>query len=72
MMSFTVYVLYSASIDKYYIGHTENLNQRLFKHNNSGSSYTKRTNDWKVVYTEIFNSRAEAMKIEHLKKESAK
>ncbi|MBN3519274.1 GIY-YIG nuclease family protein, partial [Algoriphagus lutimaris] len=30
---FFVYILYSGSKDRYYIGQTENLEERLFQHN---------------------------------------
>ena len=59
-MSFYVYILYSKSFDQYYIGHTENLEDRIFRHNNSGSKATKKANDWYLKYTEEFLTRAEA------------
>ena len=59
-MTFTVYILYSKICDQYYVGHTENLNDRHYRHNNSGSKATKKTNDWEVVYTETFETKAEA------------
>ncbi|MDP1746949.1 MAG: GIY-YIG nuclease family protein [Bacteroidota bacterium] len=31
-MEFCVYIIYSPSIDKYYVGHTENLNKRMEEH----------------------------------------
>lgn len=63
-MPFYIYILYSASADKYYIGQTENLEDRLFRHTNSGSKSTKFTNDWKMVYKEAFSTRSEAVKRE--------
>lgn len=51
-MPFYVYILYSDSIDQYYIGHTGYLEKRLFRNVNSGSSATKKANDWKLVYKE--------------------
>ena len=73
-MQFFIYILYSHSIDQYYIGYTEDLNDRLFRHNNSGSKATKKTNDWKLIYTESFTSKTEAIKreIEIKKKKSRK
>ncbi|MBN8688850.1 MAG: GIY-YIG nuclease family protein [Chitinophagales bacterium] len=41
-MPYTVYIVYSANIDQYYIGQTENLPDRLFRHRNSGSLATKK------------------------------
>ncbi|MFT3701044.1 MAG: GIY-YIG nuclease family protein [Agriterribacter sp.] len=63
-MHCTVYILYSPFLDQYYIGHTHNLTDRIFRHNNSGSKATKKANDWKVVYTEIFETKSEAYKRE--------
>jgi len=59
-MSFTVYILYSSTLDQYYIGHTEDIKDRLFRHTNSGSKSTKKASDWKVAYTEVFQSKSEA------------
>jgi putative endonuclease len=61
---FYVYILYSSSADKYYVGQTENLEDRLFRHKNSGSVYTKFVKDWKLVYSESFSTRSEALKRE--------
>lgn len=58
---FKVYILYSASKDKYYVGQTEDLTKRLFEHNlrkNLGAS------DWVIAYSEAYNTRSEAMKRE--------
>ncbi len=73
-MLFHVYILYSKSIDQYYIGHTAEIHDRLFRHNNSGSKSTKKANDWKLFYKEEFLSRAEAIKreLEIKKKKSRK
>ena len=57
-MPFYVYILYSAHADKYYIGQTDSLERRLQEHNtrkNLGSNY------WVICYSEVFESRADAM-----------
>jgi putative endonuclease len=59
-----VYILYSESLDKYYIGHTSNLEERLKKHNNRHKGFTGKNGYWKVVYTEHYGSKSEAMKRE--------
>ena len=43
-MSFIVYILYSSAPDQYYIGHTENIGDRILRHNNSGSKSAKKAN----------------------------
>jgi putative endonuclease len=59
-----VYVIRSAESKKLYIGHTDNLEQRLFRHRHGHSRATRYANDWQLVYHESFASRAEAMKRE--------
>ena len=63
-MQFYVYILYSQKLDQYYTGHTEDLENRIFRHNNSGSKATKKANNWKLVYQQGYISRSEAMKAE--------
>ena len=58
---FYVYIIYSSSKDKYYIGQTSNLEQRLETHRvrkNLGA------NDWILKYSETFETRSEALKRE--------
>ena len=57
-MDFCVYIIYAPSIDKYYVGHTENLNRRIEEHclnKNFGA------NDWLLKYSELHFTRSEAM-----------
>ena len=63
-MPFYTYIIYSASLDQYYTGHSEILEERLFRHTNSGSKATKKVHDWKLVYTESFETRSEAYRRE--------
>ena len=57
-MSYHMYIIYSSSLDQFYIGHTHDLQNRLFRHNNSGSKATKKTNDWILKYTESFETKS--------------
>lgn len=57
---FYTYIIYSPTLDQFYIGHTQDLADRLYRHNNSGSPATKKANDWVVVYSKQFDSRKEA------------
>ena len=61
---YKVYIIYSKVIDQYYIGQTSNLENRLYRHNNSGSKSTKKANDWVLKYSETFETRSEAVKRE--------
>ena len=58
------YILYSELKDKFYIGSSENPNERLKKHNNKNKGYTNQSNDWKIVFSQSFESRTEAMAFE--------
>ncbi len=63
-MIYTVYILYSAKIDRYYVGHTENISIRLKQHNEGISTYTSKATDWILMYSENFSSRVDAHKRE--------
>jgi putative endonuclease len=58
---FTVYILFSKKLNKYYIGFTSDLNARIIRHNQAGKSFTGKTNDWKIVYSEEFEEKTEAI-----------
>ncbi|HOX82234.1 MAG TPA: GIY-YIG nuclease family protein [Chryseolinea sp.] len=61
----TFYILFSKSADKYYIGHTtEQIEERLRKHLSNHDGFTGKFKDWKIVYTESYNSKEIAYKRE--------
>ena len=64
VMAFYIYILYSPSLNQYYVGHTQNVEDRIYRHKNSGSKSTKKTNDWLLKYTEEFESREQAARRE--------
>ena len=52
-MSATFYVLFSARLDRYYVGHTTgSLEERLRKHLSDHRGWTARAKDWRVVHVE--------------------
>ncbi len=55
-----IYILYSKDFDKYYVGQCEDIDIRLKRHNNRGVPSTKPYIPWKLVYKEVFATRAEA------------
>lgn len=55
-----VYVLYSVSHDRYYIGMTDDLKRRLSEHNLGRTQSTKAFKPWEIVFEELFNTRPEA------------
>jgi len=61
---FTLYILQSLTTNKFYIGHTEDIQRRLLEHNTGKSTSTKSGVQWKIVYTEQYESRSEAMQRE--------
>ena len=63
-MKFQVYILFSVLKNKYYIGFTSDLKERLIRHNQKSKGFTGSVNDWKVVYTENYNTKEEATKRE--------
>jgi len=61
----TVYVLYSEKYEKIYVGYSSNIEQRLLSHNELGTKgYTIRYRPWKLIYTESFLLKSDAMKRE--------
>jgi putative endonuclease len=62
---FTVYVLLSEKFNKIYIGYTSDLEKRFISHNKLGTKgWTIKFRPWKIVHTEAFQTKAEAMKRE--------
>jgi len=59
---YNVYILYSTLRDSYYVGFTgDSLEERLRKHNSSHKGFTGRVPDWRIVYTENFSNKSDAM-----------
>ncbi len=57
-----VYILFSITQNKFYVGYTGNdLAERLRKHNSNHKGFTGNVNDWKIVYTENFKTKKEAL-----------
>jgi putative endonuclease len=63
-MLFHVYILRSEKDKSFYIGHTSNLQDRLKRHNEGRSQYTKSRGPWTLVYSEKLESRAAASRRE--------
>ena len=61
---FKVYILISKKNNKYYIGYTENLEQRLLSHNSGAVRSTRRDVPWEVFHTEDFATKVEAIRRE--------
>ena len=63
---YSVYAIYNQSVNKYYIGQTVDLSQRLSQHNKGDyKGYTSRfQGEWKLIYKESTPTRSEALKRE--------
>ena len=60
-----MYVLYSEKFNKIYIGFTSNLEKRLLSHNELGSKdWTRHYRPWKIILSESFDLKKEALKRE--------
>jgi putative endonuclease len=64
-MQFFVYILQSKKYNRFYIGQTKDVNNRLVYHNSGYSKSTKAGRPWELVYTQTFSTRSEAMKYEN-------
>jgi len=61
-MKYFVYILYSLSHQKSYVGYTNDINRRLWEHNNSiQKSFTSNFRPWIVIHQEEFVTKKEAM-----------
>ncbi len=61
---YTVYILKSAIKEYFYIGVTQDLNQRIAQHNKGLSKATKPYAPFEIIHTEIFIDKKEAYKRE--------
>ena len=61
---YIVYILKSIKFDRYYIGHTANLDKRLKDHNRGKVRSTKAYIPWDIVYQETYSSKSDAYKRE--------
>ncbi len=62
---FYVYILYSPSRDKYYVGYTSNVQERIIEHNSGATNYTRSGKPWNLVYKEEYALKSEAIKREN-------
>ena len=61
---FYVYILYSVSRDRHYVGYTSNVDERVIEHNAGATNYTRSGKPWILVYKEQYELKSEAMKRE--------
>ncbi|WP_445385406.1 GIY-YIG nuclease family protein [Robiginitalea sp. IMCC44478] len=61
---YTVYVLYSKKLKRYYAGFTRNLDERIRRHNSGRSKYTSKGAPWELVKTFECATALEAIRLE--------
>ncbi|TRX21047.1 GIY-YIG nuclease family protein [Flavobacterium franklandianum] len=64
---YQLYILYSPSSAKFYVGETYNINERILKHNqhSHAGSFTKIANDWELVLLFNCQNKEEAVFLEN-------
>jgi len=67
------YILFSDSINKYYVGACINLERRLYEHNIGHSNFTSKGISWIIVFSKEFPSLPEAKQFErYIKKQKSR
>lgn len=64
-MPFYVYIIQSENDGSFYIGSTNNLAERIERHSQGRSKYTKSKRPWRLRHSEEFETRSEAVKREN-------
>ena len=64
-MKYTCYIIQSNSSGRLYIGQTNNIDDRLQRHNKNLNNATKNKGPWKIIFNKNFDSRPEAVMLEH-------
>ena len=67
-MGYYVYVLESQSSGRRYVGHTKDVDHRVWWHNAGHNVSTRKRGPWRIVLSEELRTRAEAMKRERFLK----
>jgi putative endonuclease len=64
-MTFKVYILWSEALRKYYVGSTNNLEARFYRHNSGQGKFTKKGVPWKLIWSIDCMDRKEAVQVEN-------
>ena len=73
-MNYYVYLLLTKSIKKHisYVGYTNNLSNRLKKHNSSSGAKFTKGRKWKIIYSKKYSSKSKALREEYKLKKAYK
>jgi len=63
-MNFSVYIIYSATLDKYYTGSCQDFGIRLLQHNSGKNKSTKGGIPWVLKYEEKYETNQDVRKRE--------
>ena|GEM_PF-771737 len=67
-MSYYVYILRSQIKETYYYGSSDDPDRRLLHNNGESKGFTQRYRPWRIVFRQVFDTRAEAESAEKLLK----
>ena len=56
-MKFLTYIIQSEKSGRYYIGHTQNISERLLYHNDGRVTATRNKGPWRLVYSEEYENK---------------
>ena len=73
-MPFYVYMIktVSSSVKKSYVGYSNNIHNRLKKHNSNRGAKSTKGHKWKLIYKKKFLSKGKAMSFEYKLKKNRK
>ena len=61
-MEYTLYILHSDTLNKFYIGYTSgSLEERIRKHSSNHKGFTAHAKDWQLAYHEKFENKTTAI-----------
>ena len=63
-MCYTVYIIYSDTLDAFYKGQTQDLENRIMRHNNGWEKATRSGVPWKLVWSTEKPDRSAAVLLE--------
>jgi putative endonuclease len=61
---FWVYIIFSSSLEKYYVGSTENVERRFHQHNTGKGNFTSKGIPWIFITSFACSDRNEAVRLE--------
>ena len=63
-MTYVVYILFSKTLQKYYVGQTGDLERRIQDHNTGKANFTSKGIPWELVHYFPCTNRSEATQLE--------